>query len=153
MRIGIGYDVHKLVYNRKLILGGVEFKYEKGLLGHSDADGYLPTAFSLPQHQPHSEDGSRRRSFHFTRSRLHLLLRRQDHRASRWHQRHPGLQPQGLDAFHRYRDLHLRGHWPDHSHPRQHERPGQVPQGARKCYDDCLGCYDQHRSPVIRCVR
>lgn len=38
MRIGIGYDVHKLVYNRKLILGGVEFKYEKGLLGHSDAD-------------------------------------------------------------------------------------------------------------------
>lgn len=38
MRIGIGYDVHKLVYNRKLILGGVEFQYEKGLLGHSDAD-------------------------------------------------------------------------------------------------------------------
>lgn len=38
MRIGIGYDVHKLVKNRKLILGGVEFKYEKGLLGHSDAD-------------------------------------------------------------------------------------------------------------------
>lgn len=38
MRIGIGYDVHKLVYNRKLILGGVEFEYEKGLLGHSDAD-------------------------------------------------------------------------------------------------------------------
>lgn len=38
MRIGIGYDVHKLVENRKLILGGVEFKYEKGLLGHSDAD-------------------------------------------------------------------------------------------------------------------
>ncbi|MFR7764424.1 MAG: 2-C-methyl-D-erythritol 2,4-cyclodiphosphate synthase [Anaerococcus obesiensis] len=38
MRIGIGYDVHKLVCNRKLILGGVEFQYEKGLLGHSDAD-------------------------------------------------------------------------------------------------------------------
>ncbi|MDU5913334.1 MAG: 2-C-methyl-D-erythritol 2,4-cyclodiphosphate synthase [Anaerococcus vaginalis] len=38
MRIGIGYDVHKLVENRKLILGGVEFQYEKGLLGHSDAD-------------------------------------------------------------------------------------------------------------------
>lgn len=38
MRIGIGYDVHKLVENRKLILGGVEFEYEKGLLGHSDAD-------------------------------------------------------------------------------------------------------------------
>lgn len=38
MRIGHGYDVHKLVEGRKLILGGVEVPYEKGLLGHSDAD-------------------------------------------------------------------------------------------------------------------
>jgi 2-C-methyl-D-erythritol 2,4-cyclodiphosphate synthase len=38
MRIGHGYDVHKLVYGRKLILGGVEVPFEKGLLGHSDAD-------------------------------------------------------------------------------------------------------------------
>lgn len=38
MKIGMGYDVHKLVENRKLILGGVEIPYEKGLLGHSDAD-------------------------------------------------------------------------------------------------------------------
>ena len=38
MRIGNGYDVHKLTENRKLILGGVEIPYEKGLLGHSDAD-------------------------------------------------------------------------------------------------------------------
>jgi len=38
MRVGIGYDVHKLVENRKLILGGVEIPYSKGLLGHSDAD-------------------------------------------------------------------------------------------------------------------
>lgn len=38
MRIGHGYDVHKLVENRKLIIGGVEIPYEKGLLGHSDAD-------------------------------------------------------------------------------------------------------------------
>lgn len=38
MRIGIGYDVHRLVEGRKLILGGVEIPYEKGLLGHSDAD-------------------------------------------------------------------------------------------------------------------
>ena len=38
MRIGHGYDVHKLTENRKLILGGVEIPYEKGLLGHSDAD-------------------------------------------------------------------------------------------------------------------
>ena len=38
MRIGHGYDVHRLVEGRKLILGGVEIAYEKGLLGHSDAD-------------------------------------------------------------------------------------------------------------------
>ncbi|KAF0132957.1 MAG: 2-C-methyl-D-erythritol 2 4-cyclodiphosphate synthase [Candidatus Saganbacteria bacterium] len=38
MRVGIGYDVHKLVAKRKLILGGVEVNYKKGLLGHSDAD-------------------------------------------------------------------------------------------------------------------
>lgn len=38
MRVGMGYDVHKLVSDRKLILGGVEIPYEKGLLGHSDAD-------------------------------------------------------------------------------------------------------------------
>ena len=38
MRIGIGYDVHKLVPGRKLILGGVEIPHELGLLGHSDAD-------------------------------------------------------------------------------------------------------------------
>ena len=37
-RIGIGYDIHKLVENRDLILGGVKIPYEKGLLGHSDAD-------------------------------------------------------------------------------------------------------------------
>lgn len=38
MRIGHGYDVHRLVPGRKLILGGVEIPYDKGLLGHSDAD-------------------------------------------------------------------------------------------------------------------
>lgn len=38
MKVGMGYDVHKLVEDRKLILGGVEIPYEKGLLGHSDAD-------------------------------------------------------------------------------------------------------------------
>ncbi|MAZ92973.1 MAG: 2-C-methyl-D-erythritol 2,4-cyclodiphosphate synthase [Lentimicrobiaceae bacterium] len=37
-RIGIGYDVHQLIKGRKLILGGVNIKYHKGLLGHSDAD-------------------------------------------------------------------------------------------------------------------
>ena len=38
MRVGIGYDLHRLVPNRKLILGGVEIPHELGLLGHSDAD-------------------------------------------------------------------------------------------------------------------
>ena len=38
MRIGHGYDVHRLVQGRRLILGGIEIPYEKGLLGHSDAD-------------------------------------------------------------------------------------------------------------------
>lgn len=38
MRIGFGYDVHQLVEERKLILGGVDIPFEKGLLGHSDAD-------------------------------------------------------------------------------------------------------------------
>ncbi len=41
MRIGHGYDVHRLVENRKLILGGVEIPFELGLLGHSDADVLL----------------------------------------------------------------------------------------------------------------
>ncbi len=41
MRIGTGYDVHKLVKGRKLIIGGVEIPHEKGLLGHSDADVLL----------------------------------------------------------------------------------------------------------------
>jgi len=41
MRIGHGYDVHQLVAGRKLILGGVDVPYEKGLLGHSDADVLL----------------------------------------------------------------------------------------------------------------
>ncbi len=38
MRIGFGYDVHQLVEERKLIVGGIEIPFEKGLLGHSDAD-------------------------------------------------------------------------------------------------------------------
>ncbi|WP_314701912.1 2-C-methyl-D-erythritol 2,4-cyclodiphosphate synthase [Stomatobaculum longum] len=41
MRIGQGYDVHRLVAERPLILGGIEIPYEKGLLGHSDADVLL----------------------------------------------------------------------------------------------------------------
>ena len=41
MRVGMGYDVHRLAEDRKMILGGVEIPYEKGLLGHSDADVLL----------------------------------------------------------------------------------------------------------------
>ena len=41
MRVGMGYDVHKLTEDRKLIIGGVDIPYEKGLLGHSDADVLL----------------------------------------------------------------------------------------------------------------
>ncbi len=40
-KIGIGYDIHKLAEDRKLILGGIEIPYEKGLLGHSDADALI----------------------------------------------------------------------------------------------------------------
>jgi 2-C-methyl-D-erythritol 2,4-cyclodiphosphate synthase len=38
MRVGLGYDIHRLVPGRKLVLGGVEIPFEKGLIGHSDAD-------------------------------------------------------------------------------------------------------------------
>ena len=41
MRVGLGYDVHKLVEGRDLIIGGVQIPYEKGLLGHSEADVLL----------------------------------------------------------------------------------------------------------------
>ena len=41
MRVGLGYDVHKLVEGRDLIIGGVQIPYEKGLLGYSDADVLL----------------------------------------------------------------------------------------------------------------
>ncbi len=40
-RVGIGYDIHRLIEGRKLIVGGVDIPYEKGLLGHSDADVLL----------------------------------------------------------------------------------------------------------------
>ena len=46
MRIGHGYDVHRLTEGRKLILGGVDIPYEKGLLGHSDADVLAPVSYT-----------------------------------------------------------------------------------------------------------
>ena len=48
MRIGHGYDVHKLVEGRPLILGGVTIPFEKGLLGHSDADVLLHAISDAP---------------------------------------------------------------------------------------------------------
>ncbi|MBR2846974.1 MAG: 2-C-methyl-D-erythritol 2,4-cyclodiphosphate synthase [Clostridia bacterium] len=66
MRIGNGYDVHKLTENRKLILGGVDIPYEKGLLGHSDADVLVHAVMDallgaaalgdIGQHFPDSDD-------------------------------------------------------------------------------------------------
>ena len=69
MRIGQGYDVHRLVEGRKLILGGVEIPYEKGLLGHSDADVLLHAVMDallgaaalgdIGQHFPDSDERSK----------------------------------------------------------------------------------------------
>ena len=47
MRVGMGYDVHKLVEGRKLIIGGVEIPHSLGLLGHSDADVLLHAIMEL----------------------------------------------------------------------------------------------------------
>ena len=49
MRVGLGYDVHKLTEGRDLILGGVNIPYEKGLLGHSDADVLVHAIMVLKQ--------------------------------------------------------------------------------------------------------
>ena len=51
MRIGTGYDVHRLVTDRKLIIGGEEIPYEMGLLGHSDADVLLIGGRSIGRHR------------------------------------------------------------------------------------------------------
>ncbi len=66
MRIGYGYDVHKLVENRKLILGGLHIPYTKGLIGHSDADVLIHAVIDailgalakgdIGQHFPDSND-------------------------------------------------------------------------------------------------
>ena len=66
MRIGQGYDVHRLVEGRKLIIGGVDIPYEKGLLGHSDADVLLHAVMDallgaaalgdIGQHFPESDE-------------------------------------------------------------------------------------------------
>lgn len=81
-RIGHGYDVHKLVSDRKMILGGVEIPYDKGLLGHSDADvlvhavmDSLLGALSLGDIGQHFPDTSEEFS---GISSIHLLTRVKD---------------------------------------------------------------------------
>ncbi len=69
MRIGMGYDVHQLTEQRKLVIGGVEIPYEKGLLGHSDADVLLHAVMDallgaaalgdIGKHFPDTEDAYR----------------------------------------------------------------------------------------------
>ena len=61
MRVGMGYDVHRLVEDRELILGGVTIPYEKGLLGHSDADVLLHAIMDallgdIGKHFPDTDD-------------------------------------------------------------------------------------------------
>ena len=57
-RFGMGYDVHQLVEGRKLIIGGVEIPFEKGLLGHSDADALLGAAAlgDIGKHFPDTDE-------------------------------------------------------------------------------------------------
>ena len=55
MRVGLGYDVHKLTEGRDLILGGVKIPYEKGLLGHSDADVLLHASWTRFWERQHLE--------------------------------------------------------------------------------------------------
>ena len=55
MRVGMGYDVHKLTEGRKLILGGVDIPWEKGLLGHSDADVLIHALGDIGKHFPDTD--------------------------------------------------------------------------------------------------
>ena len=70
MRIGHGYDVHRLVEGRKLILGGVEIPWEKGLDGHSDAD-VLVHAIRFHYSGPETEAGTAYR-FHAGKHLPHI---------------------------------------------------------------------------------
>ena len=84
MRVGIGYDVHQLVAGRKLILGGVEIPYEKGLLGHSDADVLLHAVMdailgaaalgSIGEHFPDTDPEYRDASSLVMLENVHALL-------------------------------------------------------------------------------
>ena len=85
MRIGIGYDVHKLVEDRKLILGGIEIPHEKGLLGHSDADVLIHAVMDallgaaslgdIGRHFPPSDDSYKGISSCILLEKVNALLR------------------------------------------------------------------------------
>ncbi|MEA4972615.1 MAG: 2-C-methyl-D-erythritol 2,4-cyclodiphosphate synthase [Candidatus Metalachnospira sp.] len=85
MRIGQGYDVHKLTEGRKLILGGVEIPYEKGLMGHSDADVLVHAIMDallgaaalgdIGKHFPDSSDEYINISSLFLLKKVYLLLK------------------------------------------------------------------------------
>lgn len=85
MRIGQGYDVHKLTEGRKLILGGVEIPYDKGLMGHSDADVLVHAIMDallgaaalgdIGKHFPDSSDEYKNISSLFLLKKVYLLLK------------------------------------------------------------------------------
>ncbi|MCD8036465.1 MAG: 2-C-methyl-D-erythritol 2,4-cyclodiphosphate synthase [Clostridiales bacterium] len=85
MRIGTGYDVHRLTTDRKLILGGVDIPYEKGLLGHSDADVLIHAVMDallgaaalgdIGKHFPDNDDSYKNISSLVLLKRVCLLLK------------------------------------------------------------------------------
>ncbi len=88
MRIGHGYDVHALVTDRKLVLGGVHVPFDKGLDGHSDADVLIHAVCDaclgaaglgdIGQHFPDSDDSLKNIDSRLLLRKVELLLRKQD---------------------------------------------------------------------------
>lgn len=84
MRVGIGYDVHRLVSGRKLVLGGVTIPFDRGLLGHSDADVLIHAVCDallgaaglgdIGDHFPDSDPQYKDRSSLFFLTRIHDML-------------------------------------------------------------------------------
>ena len=104
MRVGLGYDVHKLVEGRELIIGGVQIPYEKGLLGHSDADVLLHAIMDallgaaalgdigkhFPDTDPKYKGISSIKLLEYVREMmscmwLEILMRQSLHSVRRWH--------------------------------------------------------------------
>ena len=96
MRVGMGYDVHKLTEGRKLILGGVDIPWEKGLLGHSDADVLIHAVMDallgaaalgdIGKHFPDTDPAYKGISSIKLLVHVAELLRKQGlHRSRKWH--------------------------------------------------------------------